>query len=630
MKKRILGILLILCMTVVFMPTAAGAETNALTLDIAKGSIVITDTGYTQGDGEETPWASDNTAHAITITGTSNGKNLVDIASGTPMVTLKDLSINQTGKGVPAVALCSNGTSGQSATLIINGDVSLTGGPSCNAIFIGYKSKLTVQGAANNTLTLSVKTKGVPTIGSGLGIKETWPFSENNQQRQALGNVTLTNLNLYSEGLIGEHSESVSKSSYKYGTFGNITISGGKLTLGGISLSHALNSHDKEITDCGKLTFTNTPEIDMLGEVKVEKTVTGTYKVNTPNASFDVPSKTLSNVSGKMVYSLDGTNYEAITGTEVDLSEKVTEPGSIYVKKLADEKYSVESSVQKIVLSRAEKPERPTLASKTETSITVTEAAGMEYKLGENGQWQTSGTFTGLTIGTEYQIYARAAANGNMFESETSDALVVATEAHDWASEWSKDETGHWHACANCTEKNDFAAHTPGAEATETTAQTCTVCDYEIAPATGHIDHSHRTLVKGQAATCTEAGWKDYYKCNGKGCDKLFDAETGGNEITLDAWKAGEGKIAAAHKLKPTEAKAATCTEGGNNAYWTCETCQKVFKDAEGTTETTAADETLAALGNSCDYNSIRCESILDVLRMSKEFLRCRRKDRNR
>jgi len=34
----------------------------------------------------------------------------------------------------------------------------------------------------------------------------------------------------------------------------------------------------------------------------------------------------------------------------------------------------------------------------------------------------------------------------------------------------------------------------------------------------------------------------------------------------------------AAHSLTKTEAKAATYTETGNNEYYTCSVCQKVFK----------------------------------------------------
>lgn len=55
---------------------------------------------------------------------------------------------------------------------------------------------------------------------------------------------------------------------------------------------------------------------------------------------------------------------------------------------------------------------------------------------------------------------------------------------HNPASDWSSDASGHWHACktAGCTEKCDFAAHTPDHEghATEEYAIKCTECHYII------------------------------------------------------------------------------------------------------------------------------------------------------
>ena len=50
--------------------------------------------------------------------------------------------------------------------------------------------------------------------------------------------------------------------------------------------------------------------------------------------------------------------------------------------------------------------------------------------------------------------------------------------------------------------------------------------------------------------------------------------------------------------LTKTEAKAATCTEAGNNAYWTCSGCGKYFSDEDGTTESTKDSWVLKALGH--------------------------------
>jgi len=75
------------------------------------------------------------------------------------------------------------------------------------------------------------------------------------------------------------------------------------------------------------------------------------------------------------------------------------------------------------------------------------------------------------------------------------DALAPA-HTHAFGTAWIKDAANHWKEC-DCGEKDGLAAHTPGAAATCTTAQTCTICSAELAPAIGHTP--------GAAATCTTA-----------------------------------------------------------------------------------------------------------------------------
>ena len=95
------------------------------------------------------------------------------------------------------------------------------------------------------------------------------------------------------------------------------------------------------------------------------------------------------------------------------------------------------------------------------------------------------------------------------------------------------------------------------------------------------------------APTCTESGNNTYYTC--ATCQKVFKDQQGKQETTVKA----ETLAALGHTMVKTEAEAPTCTESGNNAYYTCRTCRKVFKDAAGQEETTVQDETLAALGHS-------------------------------
>lgn len=52
------------------------------------------------------------------------------------------------------------------------------------------------------------------------------------------------------------------------------------------------------------------------------------------------------------------------------------------------------------------------------------------------------------------------------------------------------------------------------------------------------------------------------------------------------------------HILNATEAKAATCKEEGNKAYWQCSICKKYFSDAEGLLEISADSVSLPKIGH--------------------------------
>ena len=127
----------------------------------------------------------------------------------------------------------------------------------------------------------------------------------------------------------------------------------------------------------------------------------------------------------------------------------------------------------------------------------------------------------------------------------------------------------------------------------KTEGKYCKKCDYvekeqvEI-PALGH----KMTKTEAKAATCTEAGNKEYWTCST--CHKVFSDEHGETETTV----ADMTIQAKGHTMTKTEAKAATCTEAGNKAYWTCNTCHKVFSDEHGETETTVADMAIKAKGH--------------------------------
>lgn len=81
------------------------------------------------------------------------------------------------------------------------------------------------------------------------------------------------------------------------------------------------------------------------------------------------------------------------------------------------------------------------------------------------------------------------------------------TIQHTFTTSWSKNYSSHWHECTKCGDKKDEAKHTPGAEATETSEQVCTVCGYVITPVKEHV-HKFETTWSSD-----EVG--HWYKCSG-------------------------------------------------------------------------------------------------------------------
>lgn len=96
--------------------------------------------------------------------------------------------------------------------------------------------------------------------------------------------------------------------------------------------------------------------------------------------------------------------------------------------------------------------------------------------------------------------------------------------------------------------------------------------------------------VEGKAATCTEAGVKEHYKCGS--CGATFE-DAAGKTAMADTTIPAKG-----HNMQKVEAVAPTCEAGGNSEYYECSVCHKQFKDAAGKTETTAEKCALKPLGH--------------------------------
>ncbi len=123
--------------------------------------------------------------------------------------------------------------------------------------------------------------------------------------------------------------------------------------------------------------------------------------------------------------------------------------------------------------------------------------------------------------------------------------------------------------------------------------------------ATGH----DLSLSKGVAATCTVDGYLDSYVCGT--CGKIFADENAKYPIAdIEAWKIGEGRIAAeGHRAAFVEGEAATCTSDGFKEYYQCTVCNACFEDEAATVAITdianwkANGGKLAAKGHTPEEN---------------------------
>ena len=119
------------------------------------------------------------------------------------------------------------------------------------------------------------------------------------------------------------------------------------------------------------------------------------------------------------------------------------------------------------------------------------------------------------------------------------------------------------------------------------------------ADATIYAENMPLEKIQAKAPTCTEDGNSAYWYS--AAFDKYFKDENGVNEITAESTVIP----ATGHNLTNIPAIAPTCTEAGNIEYWYCDTCDKYFCDETATDEIALADTVLEATGHS--YENGKC-----------------------
>jgi hypothetical protein len=112
-------------------------------------------------------------------------------------------------------------------------------------------------------------------------------------------------------------------------------------------------------------------------------------------------------------------------------------------------------------------------------------------------------------------------------------------------------------------------------------------------------EHEHKAVRRaGITPTCQKLGKLEHWECIIDGCGKLFADSACSQEIS----KTDTVLPKVAHTLTNHAKVEATETEHGNIEYWTCDVCTKYFADAQGKSEITVEETTLASLVSLVDF----------------------------
>ena len=188
------------------------------------------------------------------------------------------------------------------------------------------------------------------------------------------------------------------------------------------------------------------------------------------------------------------------------------------------------------------------------------------YRYDANGHWFKC-------VGCETEKVSPA---GHGFDNDCDTDCAcgyVRTITHNFTGEWQKDENGHWHVCATngCTATDAVIGHTSSGEATEQTAETCTVCGFVITPATGHTTHTPEAEWQKNETH----HWHECTGCDGQELDKAAHND-GNNDGSCDACGYAMGTTPPPH----THSHGSTWVTDANEHWNECECGDKANKAA--------------------------------------------------
>ena len=238
------------------------------------------------------------------------------------------------------------------------------------------------------------------------------------------------------------------------------------------------------------------------------------------------------------------------------------------------------------------------------TDKAICEACGIEYgdPLGHNMQYFDYVPETCTTDGHLPYYYCDRCDKYFGRETDSLDTelnvFIIPATGHRYLTSWTFDSDSHWHKCDVCGSVDKIEPHVSSGHATETAAETCTICGYEIAPMLGHIHANHLMPVYAVKPTCTKDGNIGYYVCS---CGKMFadsNAAAALTEADIVIPAAGHGATEIRNRVEPTE------TANGYTGDEYCTVCNELVKrgtvipaTASSETGTTPSEPTSAPSG---------------------------------
>lgn len=510
-------------------------------------------------------------------------------------------SLDTSGRNNPAIRVQSNG--GNATLSIENAKVTATASSSGYGVLVQSKNdssvSLTVDGGSLTATGSGNDGTGIQLLfGSGDSGSGTPTVTvSNNAIMQASGNADgiATNSTAATPSGTGIVFDGGTGTVYGDVTLQeNITISEGESLT--IPDGASLNTDGKLTVDGG--TLNGTPSGDVTYKVTKVELSQSALTLDVGESETLTATITPENATNKNVtWSSDNQNVATVENGKVT----AVGAGSATIKATVDGK-SAECSVT--VNAAAAVPVESVSLNKTEltltegggetltATITPTDAANQKVTWSSSASAVATVDATGkvTAVGAGTTIITVTTADGG------KTATCKVTVEHDPAGAWSSNANGHWHACAACGDRLDYAEHTSTVENEKKATCTeegytgdtvCSVCGFAIAkgetiPATGH---SFTSYAPNGDATCTEDGTETAACDNGCGATDTRSDEGSalGHAWSEPAWRwsdDGEEFVASfacendpSHTLELTAAPTSevasepTCTEPGTTRY---------------------------------------------------------------